>query len=193
MAKGQNALQQQNTQLARQLAAQSQQDRQALQQGTPEEQARRARVAARRTAIDKGDWANAPDFYSDSASVADRYKKRQTRMNVTPTGTAALGMAYANPNAVAQTNQVLADQWDNDAAQQFEGDVKRYSDETNDMELGIIRDRNDINNALLNNSSSRSLDHYSLAAQLASRRGSWLPSLISGGLGAAGSAFAGAI
>lgn len=186
MAKGQKALQQQNTQLAQQLAQQAAADRERMLQGSPEDQARRKRVAARRESINKGDWSNAPDFLSDTASVAERFRKRQAKQNLTPTGNYALGMAYTNPKALAQTNALLTDEWDRDAAQQFEGDVKRYIQDTDDMELGIIRHRSDIDNALLNNASSRSLDHYGLAAQIAGRRGQVLPSLIGGGLGAFG-------
>ena len=186
MAKGQTEIQQQNTQLAQQNAANAADDRQRLLLGTPEEQARRKRVAARRSAIDKGNYGNLPDFIGNNASVADRFRKRQAIAGLTPTGNTSLGLAYTNPKALAQSNQLLNDQWERDASGQFESDVRNYIQDTDDMEQGIIRHRTDIDNALLGNASSRSLDHYNLAAQIAGRRGSWLPSLIGGGLGAVG-------
>lgn len=50
------------------------------------------------------------------------------------------------------------------------------------MVQGIIKNRTNVDNSLLGNASSRSLDHYNLAAQIAGRRTSLLPSLIGGGL-----------
>ncbi|GEM_PF-6445110 len=192
MAKGQKAFQNQQQQYAQQAATNSQAANDRLTQGTPEEQARRARVATRRKAIDSKKFGELPDFVPTFGAPAERQRRREALTSLTPTGATAMGFANANPTALAQMKMNMQDEFDRDAGLAYEQDVKNYIQDTDDMEMGIIRQRTDVDNSLLNSNNSRLMGHSQLQGQMASQRGSWLPSLIGGGLGAVGSIFAGA-
>jgi len=176
MAKGQKKLQNEASANAQQAQASTVAAETRLASDPLAEQ-RRIRIAARRKAITDGNVRDAPEFMSNAANVAERQRMRGLRTSLAPTGAAALGAAYASPEALASQNAVLNDSFDRDASAQAESDYRDYSA--------------NVNSTILGNASQRSLSWQQIAAQIAAQRASVVPGLIGAGLGAGGSALSG--
>lgn len=184
IAKGQKRIQDQ----AETRSSQQYQDAQAAKQrllDNPELKARRLRVADRRKAIDSGTIADAKDFISNRAAVAERERSREARSNITDTGVAGLAANYANPTQIALAKQLNKDEFARDSAAQTETDAQNYMNETDAMERDIISTDLGINSGIMGTSFGVSQNNQQLAAQIAAQRASIVPGIIGAAIGGA--------
>lgn len=181
MGKGQRQLQDTAT---RRSAEQYDRGRQAQLdlKNNPEFKALKARLAQRRKHLDTGTVADAKDFVSNRAAVAERKRQRDSKVNLTKTGVAGLASNYANPTQVALADKLYEDEFVRDSAAQTESDFKEYIAQTDAMERDVINTELGIDSGIMNSAFGVSQNSLSQAAQIAASRASILPSLLGGAI-----------
>lgn len=184
MAKGQGRIQQSAETRSAQEYQATQQARE-NQRNNPILQARAARVAARRKAIELGTVADDPEFMSNKAAVAQREQQRQNRANLTSTGVAGLASNYANPTLVALNEKARKDEFARDSAYQAHADLAGYMAETNALESDVQNTQLGIEGNIMAQAGGMSMSNQQLAAQIAAQRASIAPALIGAAIGGA--------
>lgn len=120
------------------------------------------------------------------ADPAQRARMRERTMNSTPTGTAAWG-AEGNATAIGLANQNMLAHQDEDAASQYESDVRSEDtyQRTGAADSLISQDWMRKSGLLAN---ATGMSQFSTQSRIQTMPKSILPALISGGLAAAGAA-----
>lgn len=138
----------------------------------------KTRQAARRHAIETGQIADAKDFISNRAAVANRLEQYKTKANLTKTGIAGLASNYTNPNQIALANRLYEDEFARDSAAQAEADAKDYIAQTDANDQSIIALEQGRDAGIMNSSFGFAQNSMSQASQIAAQRASVLPSII---------------
>lgn len=146
----------------------------------------RARLQARRNAIDKKDFANAPDFIGNNAITAQTNKMIENQANLTRTGLGGLASAFASPDQIAMVDKVIKEKQAENRGAQYESDVNQYIRETTGMEQDFMNSETGYYTNWAQSAGQRSFENQNLAAQIAMQQASVLPQMIGLGIGAAG-------
>lgn len=165
-------LQQQNQQMALQ-------DRQKADAST---QQLNARIAARRAAIDKKDFANAPDFIGNTSLAAKANQQIENNLRLTDTGVGGLSMRYADPNQVAIAKTYAKDKMAENAGMQYEADMRDYIGQTQAMENQQAYGDRAFYADMSRSASDMAYNQQRLAAQIQMQRSSWLPQVVGMGI-----------
>jgi hypothetical protein len=177
LGKGQKELQKTATEQSKQdlVTAKAASDRLI---NNPQLKALEERTAADRTAIDNGTFQNSSRFSSNRDAVAQRIAQRNGSMSLARTGFGALGARYADPNQLAQQDNILRDENARDIALQAEEDARTFKNQTYLNEDNLINKRVGIDSGIMATAYGQSNYNFSQAAQIASQRASILPGIL---------------
>lgn len=188
MSKGQKAYQDDQQKQSQLAATQMQADRDRMLKDS--QQTAWLRDIASRGAkwISDKNYSSTPPglFKYDLSDPSKRQKMREADMNLQPTGAYALGMANANPTALAMARTRLNDQMDQDDAGNYEMAVNNYMGEIKGMNSDLANFDMTRDNALLGNALNRWTSASDNWGRTAQARGSVVPGILGGVLGAAG-------
>lgn len=151
----------------------------------------RQRIAARRRSIDKKDFDNAPDFIGNKQISAERNKVLENTANLTQTGIAGLGSAYANPDTVGMASKLLKDRMAQVTGGQWESDVNDYIRDTGAQETDLANADAGMYSQFAQYNGQQAFNQQQLWTQIAMQRASVLPSLIGAGIGGVAGMFTG--
>lgn len=189
MAKGQKALQQTSTDRSKEQYQIGHDAEQRLITGTPEWQAWSGRIDKRREAIDKGNYAEAPDFLSNKANRAEQTRQYQANKNIHPTGVGGAALANADTTQVALTNKILDDTFQYNLSKQAEDDARGYVADTNTLENQRINTQIGNNQFLAGMGMDQSNINIDRAQQIAAQRNQAFMQMIGMGISGASSIF----
>jgi hypothetical protein len=197
LSKGQRALAASFDASRKQEEAHYQADRTALQEKSP------ALLAREREYKAHEDWKAGLDYSKpppglialDYAAPAQRQAMREKLFNPsmnTPTGIAGLAGTGMDSVAVQNTNAVLKDEQDRDAATSYEQDVRAEDAyQRGDNAWNLISNDFQRKSTLLNSSQAQS--QFFTGARINAQPQSIVPGILAGGLSAVGSIFGGPI
>ncbi len=191
MAKGQKKIQDQQTQRSEEQYDTGRAAQKRLVDGSPEFQARKARVGKRRGYIESGTIADDADFASNKQAVAERAEQFGRRQNLLDTGVAGLAANFADPTQVSLAKEAGKEEFGRDSAAQAQEDANNYRRETDAMENDLINTQINVDSGVMGNAFGTSQSQIQLASQIAAQRSSVLPSIIGMALGAGAQVAAG--
>lgn len=151
----------------------------------------RARVQARRHAIATHDYDHAPDFIGNNNIAAERNKRMENQADLTSTGIAGLGTAYASADSVAMAAKLLKDRQAQVTGGQFEEDVNNYIRGTDAEEKDLANADAGMYSGFSESENARAMENQRIATQIAMQRAQVIPSLIGAGIGGAAGMFQG--